>query len=652
MITTALIYPPTCDPTAPYISVPALTGYLRAEGLAVLPVDANVEAYDRLLRGQSLEKIAQRLEHRLGRLEAKTKLYHTDQLAYAALWEARSLAPAVSASIDGAVAVLRNASGKHFFSPERYDAAVETIEGALRLISAAYFPLELDFSSYRTPFSFLSLKEVASDARPARNPFYSYYAGELCRRLGAADVRAVGISAAFSSQLQGAYSLAFVLKKKMPGVYITAGGPAITQLFCRLDGRQQKQALGPFDSAVLFEGEQALEKIIRAVDRGRKPAGIICGTRCGDMSRLPCPDFDGMPLEKYFSPSPVLPYDPSRGCYWGKCAFCHYGLTPQGTAPYRQRPVQQVVKHLQGLSRRYGARLFYFSQDAMAPAFALRVAGALTSSGLSVRWATDMRPEPVLSRDACKKLARGGLISAALGVESASPRVLRLINKGTAPDTVQKAIAHLARAGVAVEAMCFTDFPTERAAEALATVRFIGALRSHIALFICGRFELVSGARVALDPEAYGIREIWRLQGDAFQTGIFYEEAATSKTPEEAAHVEKAVNRLSRRWRLHHYPWAGALSTAHTQLWYLRCGPDIFKKTAGPALVTARHSRNRSAAHAHFDSKRAARQSADNEARIWHFLITVRREVSRQAYQRLARKAAAMERKPGIRGKA
>src|SRR3954453_5604364 len=45
----ALVYPPTCDPTAPYLAVPMLTGFLRAHGVDVLPVDANVEAYDRLL---------------------------------------------------------------------------------------------------------------------------------------------------------------------------------------------------------------------------------------------------------------------------------------------------------------------------------------------------------------------------------------------------------------------------------------------------------------------------------------------------------------------------------------------------------------------------------------------------------------------------
>ena len=38
----ALIHPPACDPTAPYLAVPMLAGFLRAHGVDVLPVDANV----------------------------------------------------------------------------------------------------------------------------------------------------------------------------------------------------------------------------------------------------------------------------------------------------------------------------------------------------------------------------------------------------------------------------------------------------------------------------------------------------------------------------------------------------------------------------------------------------------------------------------
>ena len=74
----ALIYPPTCDPTGPYLSVPMLTGYLRSHGIDVLPIDANVEAYDRLLRRDALNAMAARVTRRLGRLERQQSLTHTD----------------------------------------------------------------------------------------------------------------------------------------------------------------------------------------------------------------------------------------------------------------------------------------------------------------------------------------------------------------------------------------------------------------------------------------------------------------------------------------------------------------------------------------------------------------------------------------------
>jgi hypothetical protein len=70
-------------------------------------------------------------------------------------------------------------------------------------------------------------------------------------------------------------------------------------------------------------------------------------------------------------------------------------------------------------------------------------------------------PERSLTPERCRELVRGGQISAALGVESAAPRVLSLVDKGIPIGTVEEAIVALARAGVAVEAMCFSDFPSE-----------------------------------------------------------------------------------------------------------------------------------------------------------------------------------------------
>ena len=63
----ALVYPPTSDPTAPYLAVPMLTGFLRAHGVDVLPIDANVEAWDALLDEAPMLALRARLEGRLAK---------------------------------------------------------------------------------------------------------------------------------------------------------------------------------------------------------------------------------------------------------------------------------------------------------------------------------------------------------------------------------------------------------------------------------------------------------------------------------------------------------------------------------------------------------------------------------------------------------
>lgn len=627
----ALIYPPTCDPTAPYLALPTLTAFLRIHGVEVLPIDANIEAYCRLLRRDALETLAERIERRRIRLERKCVLTHVEQLAFADFYEARQIAQSVPAEIEDAVVVLRDRSGVRFFDPAQYAAAIATVDDALRLISAAYSPLTLDFLSYRTPFSLLTLDTIRADAQPDRNPFYDYVEQELCERLAASQVSFIGLSIAFPGQIQPAYAFALHLRRRLPQMYITVGGPAMTQLLLRLPDALQKKALTPFDSAVIFEGETALLELARAVERGERPTGLIRGTCAADLAALPAPDFDGLPLDKYLAPAPVLPYDPTRGCYWGKCAFCHYGLAEHGTARYRQRPPEIVAQHIEQLARRHACRVFYFSQDAMSPVFAEKVAEQIQRSGAAIRWGTDMRPEAALTAERCRTLAAGGMLSAALGIESAAPRVLELINKGVGVETMIAAAKNLSAAGIAVEAMTFTDFPTETASEARRTLQWLEAQREALALFICGRFDLVDGAQVALQPEKYGIRELWRVAGDEFFSGLFYEEARPPKHEREQASLDAALDRLAEQWWLHCYPWAGSLSTAHTFLYYDHFGADIFRRLAGNAPKTKRRESPLPAAVA-----RIAERARRNEAEIWQTMIYERRAVTPDLYRTLA----------------
>jgi anaerobic magnesium-protoporphyrin IX monomethyl ester cyclase len=656
----ALVYPPTCDPTAPYLSVPMLTGFLRSNGVEVLPVDANVEAYDFLLRPQPLAVLRDRIEARIADLEQRPTLEHVDQLTYSALWRARGDAQVVPDVIEDATAILRDP--ERFFDPDLYAGAVDTVDAALRVISAAHAPLALDFTAYRTPFALTTPEEIARDAAPDRDPFHAYVVEQLAPRLRAANVDAVGLSVCFPGQLQPAYAFALKLKEALPGVHLTVGGPAITQLLIRLRGVDLRRALGPFDTAVVFEGEHTLLALCQALQAGggaralaaipnlvhRDPllgAKYLPGHASEDMRQMPPPDFDGLPLDRYFSPYLILPYDPTRGCYWGKCTFCHYGLAEVGTASYRERSIDAAVEQLGALSRRFGTRYFYFSQDSVAPKTLVKLAAALETSGLNLRWATDLKPEKYLTAERAAGLRRGGAVACALGVESANPRVLGLIDKGAPIAVVAAVMDHLAGAGIAPEAMCFTGFPTETAAEAMDTLRFLDQHRDRVAAFIVGDFDLTHGALVAQDPQRFGLRETWQVEGDQLGTALFYEETTPSKRPGDRARLERALDRLSEGWLLRRYPWAGSLSTAHTVLYYDRFGPDVVQRLAGQVQGGVMGGEARSTLAARFDLNESG-AAQERDAAIWHQLTRVERRISRAAYDGLAAQQPALSPSP------
>jgi hypothetical protein len=635
-MTIAIIYPPTCDPTGPYLSVPILTAWLRSHNKKVLPVDANIEAYDYLLKKNSLSDMLNSIRKLYRTLDEKPSLNHSDQMQYIQLYDAIANHNWAADNIEDAVSVMRDRTGVRFYNEKDYEQAAMTIEAGLKIVSALYHPLYLDFKSYRMPFSLLSPDQIRIDAKPDKNPFHSTYK-RIADRIRDNNISLIGISIAFPGQIQPGFSLAWYLRSSFPDMHITVGGPAITQMLLRHDHDNQMKILGPFDTAIIYEGEQPLLDLANSIERGEKPFGVINGSIDKPIDNLPPPDFDGLPLDLYLSPEPVLPYDPSRGCYWGKCAFCHYGLCSEGTAGYRERNISDMVNHLKQLSDRWGCRNFYFSQDAFLPETARSLGLAIKENDLDIRWSTDMRPEASLTDEMCVDLKAGGALSMALGIESASPRLLKLIRKGITTDTMMAAIKNLASAGIAVEAMCFNNFPTETLKDALTTIEFIRENRKFISLFINGRFGLSHGSRVALNPLEYGISEIWQVSGDDIGTGLFYSTKGRERPIKEQGKIDNAINRLSNLFWLHDYPWAGSLSTAHTILWYDKKGPGAFRKSA-KKFHRAPFSPPITKVKSRYDIGSMEYSALGNEAEIWQTLVYEQRAVSPEKYNALAEK--------------
>ncbi|TFG61059.1 MAG: radical SAM protein [Spirochaetales bacterium] len=640
----SLVYPPCCDPTAPYISLPVLTGYLRSRGVSVRQLDANAGGFRWLLREETVTVAFEKVRQRFGQLDGRPSLDHPEALEYAILAETLEEGASAKMTVTEAVSIMRGL--KDFYDYGKYGEAADSIEYALAVLSAAYYPLRFSFSSYRKPFSLMNPDEMKQDAKPENNPFDGYFRGVIVPWVREGQPGVLGISAAFLSQLQPAWNLAVLLRREFPDLALVLGGSAATQFFLNMPEDIRGSALAPFDAAVLFEGEETLYDIAAAESQGKRPSGIISGRRDTNLKALPPPDFDGLDLDDYLSPEIVLPYDAARGCYWGGCAFCHYGLTDKGTASYRERGAESSASDLRFLAEKYRCRIFYLSEDTISPKTLSAMAETLAAGG--PRWATDMRAEKSISAGLADTLKKGGCLALSVGLESGSERVLKLIGKGIAAADMEAAVRTLAREGIAVEIMCFSDFPTETFREAMDTIHLLGKNVSSVSLFMFGEFKLTAGSAVARDPEKYGIRGLYHVAGDSFLTELFFIPQQSWKTERERNRFDGALERLSGKYRMRPYPWAGSLSTAHTLLWYDRFGPDVFKRLQpfDRAVLGEERPLPRELQYGAYDLDELAFETMDREAEIWRKLLFEKRQVSRKAY---AAEAAAFEKRLPVR---
>ena len=191
----------------------------------------------------------------------------------------------------------------------------------------------------------------------------------------------IGISIVLQQQMFSSMTFCALIKQHFPHIHVTIGGNTVTRL---RDVLPQSPLFQYFDSAVVCEGETAFVQLVSAVGAKQslpmcrtpsikmRPACMSATSFAEDMQTLPPPDFDGLPLEKYFVPTKILPYLATRGCYWGRCEFCDHG---EGyTAGYRSKKIQDVLAEITYLVRQVRARHFHFTDESHPPALFRKLA--------------------------------------------------------------------------------------------------------------------------------------------------------------------------------------------------------------------------------------------------------------------------------------
>lgn len=594
---TLLIYVPATDFTQPHPAIPYLAGYLRQQGETVTINDLNIEAYETILSETFLEKCKQKVQHRLAILDKKNTLNFLEKKEYLKCLEAMGVNPKTMKPEQ----YLKGFREKErFYNFKEYQQDCALLLQAFTLISGAYYPTQVEAGGYTNPFFLSSRADIIAQTDGNVNPFIEYYQEKLLPLVTREKPDLIGISVTYHSQVLQMFVVAELLKNHFPGIHICAGGAFLTRLVANMPRKKLKTLFQYLDSIIMYEGETALHKLILHLKTIKEPSAapvpppaipnLIYYDRpkydilfpqgepfVEDLNQLPPPDFDGYPLDHYFSPQVVLPYAPTRGCYWNKCAFCHYGATKEGTAQYRERGIKNVVDDMDFLAHKYKLNHFALSIDVMSPVMALHLAAEISRRQRPYLWNSEIKIEKVFTPENCLKLKQGGCVSVALGLESGNQRILDLIEKGFSPETASTVIQNFANAGISVQVMSFLDFPTETTAEALETIEFIATNKEYISLFTLGNFELLPGSRIYKNPQAYGLTNLHYGEGDEFRVLCLCKEKKASKSESDAYRIDAAYVKMAEGYSGLEFPFVGGVSTNHTFLYFQQYGKDIFK---------------------------------------------------------------------------
>ena len=231
------------------------------------------------------------------------------------------------------------------------------------------------------------------------------------------------------------------------------------------------------------------------------------------------PDFSDLPLDKYLSLSEMT--NPmhrlwsqgrwnkmvmARGYYWHRCAFCDTSLPY--IADYSAPKASTVVDHMQRVAEQTGRSGFHFVDEALPPRLLHDVAEEIIRRGMAVSFWGNIRFEKAYTDELCQLLAKAGMVAASGGLEVASDRLLRLMDKGVTIQQTVDACRHLHNAGIMVHTYLMYGFPSETLQEsidALETVRRMfdeGIVQSAF----WHRYAMTCHSPSGLHPELFGAR--------------------------------------------------------------------------------------------------------------------------------------------------
>jgi len=200
----------------------------------------------------------------------------------------------------------------------------------------------------------------------------------------------------------------------------------------------------------------------------------------------------------------------AHGCYWGRCTFCDISLDYIKT--YQPVAARLLVDRMEELIAQTGENGFHFVDEAAPPSLMKSLALEIIRRKLTVTWWANIRFEKNFTRDLCFLLKASGCIAISGGLEVASDRLLKLIEKGVTVEQVAQVTCNLTEANIMVHSYLMYGYPTQTIQETVDSLEMVRQL-FEIGVLQSGfwhQFALTAHSPVGLNPSEYGITPIFK----------------------------------------------------------------------------------------------------------------------------------------------
>ena len=355
----------------------------------------------------------------------------------------------------------------------------------------------------------------------------------LQEKLELVQPKLVCFSIPFPGNLYSAFRCAKYIKEHFPHIKTAMGGG-----FPNTELREIKdtRVFDFFDFITLDDGELPLELLFENINNPSETSefkrtflienDIVTyknNSKRHDykQAQVGTPEYTDLQLDKYISvieianPMHSLWSDGrwnkltmAHGCYWGKCTFCDISL--DYIRIYEPISAKILVDRMEELIKDTGETGFHFVDEAAPPALMREVALEILRRNLVVTWWTNIRFEKSFTKDLCFLLKLSGCVAVSGGLEVASDRLLKLIDKGISVEQVAQVTRNFTEAGVMIHAYLMYGYPTQTIQETIDSLEMVRQL-FEMGILQSGfwhQFAMTAHSPVGLNPEEFGVTPI------------------------------------------------------------------------------------------------------------------------------------------------